>query len=400
MKALKKARILGLCRISIVFVMLLVCAGNVTNSVLLKYGFRDTQRVDQYDQTFSLVGMMNGTAPRPYVYRATLAKVAKHVAEGIEPSLRDKLFRSITKYDSLRNAYFSGIPDAFWTPVVALAYHVMYLVIVLATIFMMLIFYRLARMHGYRFGAALGFMAAFSFVYPLTFQQGGYFYDFVELLGAFAATYFMLRHRLFACTLVVALAAFNKETFFLVPLALFFLHDRSVALSRRMIWLALQLACCVIARAVIMGGYEHNAGAFVEVHILDNLQFWMTPGSYVSFYNLVAKGVFTPSLQNPLILIPAIVFFREAWKSSPRRYRRYFLAAFVPLIPLYACFGFGDEVRALALAFPAVALLALSAAPKFSSIFEPVQGDRIADAEARAARVPLSSDRGMSCAEQ
>ncbi|WP_061135156.1 hypothetical protein [Caballeronia fortuita] len=371
MKVSNKYKLLGFCRFCIVFVMLLICAGNVTNSVLLKYGFRDTQRVDHYDQTFSLVGMMNGTAPRPYVYRSTLAKAAKHAAEMIEPSVRDKLFRSIRKYDSLRNAYFSGVPDAYWTPVTAIAYHLLYLASVLSTIFILLIVYSLARMHDYRFGAALTFMAAFSLIYPLTFQQGGYFYDFAEMLGAFGALYFFLKRRMIVCTVFIAAASFNKETFFLVPVALFFLHDQGVAMPLRIGWLVLQLACCVAGRLYVMSGYAHNAGGFVEVHILDNLRFWMKPGSYLSFYNLVAKGVFTPSLQNPLISIPLYVFFREAWKSASRRYRRYLLAAFLPLVPLYACFGFGDEVRGLPLAFPAIALLTLSAAHRFSSIFEP-----------------------------
>ncbi|SAK91072.1 hypothetical protein AWB78_04887 [Caballeronia calidae] len=397
MNASRKQYVLRFCRFCIVLVMLLICAGNITNSVLLKYGFRDTQQLEHYDETFSLIGMMNGTAPKPYVYRSTLAKIAKRVADDIEPSVQQKLFRSIRKYDSLRNAYFSGVPDARWTPGVAIAYHLMYLAIVLATIFIVLIVYRLARMHGYRFGAALGFTAAFSFIYPLTFQQGGYFYDFAEMLGVFGAMYFLLKRRMVVCTLFVALASFNKETFFLVPVALFFLHDRSIALRPRIGWLALQLACCLIGRQCIMSGYAHNAGGFVEVHILDNLRFWIKPGSYFSFYNLVAKGVFTPSLQNPLLSLPLFVFFREAWKSASPRYRRYFLAAFLPLLPLYACFGFGDEVRGLSLAFPAILLLALGAAPRFSSIFEPAPDLREAlpaakDTQPAAVKLPAAFD--------
>jgi hypothetical protein len=371
MKFLNKIRLLAFCRFSIVLVTLLICTGNVTNNVLLKYGFRDTQNLEGYSETYSLVGMMNGTAPKPFVYRASLAKLAKQAAEAIDPETRQKLFRSIQKFDSLRNAYFSGVPGAFWTPVVAIAYHVMYLAVVLATLFTLLIVYRLARLHDYAFGAALGFVAAFSFVYPLTFQQGGYFYDFPEILGCFAAMYFVLRRRMFLASLSIAVAALNKETFFLVPIALFFLHDKHVPLSRRVAWLVLQVACCLAGRQYLMSGYGQNAGDFVQFHLFDNLRFWSQPASYFKFYNLIAKGVFTPSLQNPLILIPALIFFRHAWKSSPWRYRRYFFAAFLPLVPLFACFGFGDEARNFALAFPAVTLLALGAARNISAIFEP-----------------------------
>jgi hypothetical protein len=375
MISLRNNKLLAFCRFSIVFVALLIGAGNVTNNVLLKYGFRDTQQLAEYDKTFSLVGMMNGTAPRPFVYRSMLAKLAGKATMQIDPARREKFFRSIRKYDSLHQAYFSGVPDTYWTPEVAITYHLMYLAVVLATLFTLLFVYRLARMHGYRFGAALGFLAAFSFVYPLTFQQGGYFYDFPEILGVFGAVYFALKHRMVASTLFIAIASFNKETFFLVPIALFFLHGKEVRLRKRVMWLVIQVACCLFSRHIIMSGYENNAGGFVQYHLLDNLKFWLKPGSWFSFYNLIAKGVFTPSLQNPLLSIPLLVFFRPAWKASPLCYRRYFLAAFLPLLPLFACFGFGDEARNFSLAFPAITLLALGAAHRFSMIFEPVRDE-------------------------
>src|SRR5208337_907038 len=119
-------------------------------------------------------------------------------------------------------AYFQDAPDEFWTPEVAIAYHLIYAAIVLSMLFALLLVYRLARLHGLTFGQATGFLAAFSFVYPLTFQRGGYYFDFVELLGALAACYCVLKGRMFICTLVVAVFSLNKETFFLVPLALFF----------------------------------------------------------------------------------------------------------------------------------------------------------------------------------
>jgi hypothetical protein len=370
-------KLLAFCRFSIVLVALLIGAGNITNNVLLKYGFRDTQQLAEYDKTFSLVGMMNGTAPKPFVYRSMLARLARHATEQIDPARREKLFRSIKKYDSLHQAYFSGVPDPYWTPEVAIAYHLMYLAVVLATLFTLLFVYRLARLHDYRFGEALGFLAAFSFIYPLTFQQGGYFYDFPEILGVFGAVYFGLKQRLILSTLFIAIASFNKETFFLVPIALFFLHEKHVGVRKRIMWLAIQIVCCLVSRHIIMSGYESNAGGIVQHHLLDNLKFWFRPGSWFSFYNLIAKGVFTPSLQNPLISIPLFVFFRQAWKVSPLHYRRYFLAAFLPLLPLFACFGFGDEARNFSLAFPAITLLALGAARRLSTIFEPARKEAV-----------------------
>ncbi|TDV36269.1 hypothetical protein C7405_104178 [Paraburkholderia caballeronis] len=361
-------RVLSFCRFAIVYVMLFVCAGNITNSMLLKWGFRDDQKGD-FAQSYSLVGMMNGDAPKPYVYRSSFPKAAKWLAEQLEPATRDRIFRSITRYDSLHHAYFAGVPDTYWTPTVAIAYHLTYVAIVLATLFALLFVYKLARMHGLSFGHSVGFLAAFSFVYPLTFQRGGYYYDFFEILGVLAACHCVLKRRMLACTLLIAVFSLNKETFFLVPLALLFLHEQDVALTKRVGWLALHLAICVLTRQFIMSGYASNAGDVVEFHALDNLKFWLNPASYLTFYNLIGKGVFTPSLENPLMLVPLTVFFRAAWRGTPTRYRRYFLAALVPVLPLFVLFGFEDEARNFSIVLPAIVLIALHGASRFDTIF-------------------------------
>nr|WKF60394.1 hypothetical protein HUO10_004915 [Paraburkholderia busanensis] len=376
MTSTRHRRLLGFCRFSIVFVLLLVCCGNITNSVLLKWGFRDDQRNADYVHTFALVGMMEGAAPKPYVYRSSMPKATKWLADQFSPALSQKLFKSIKRYDSLHHAYFAGVPDQYWTAEVALAYHAMYFAVMLAMIFTLLIVYRLARMHGFAFSHALGFMVAFSLFYPLTFQKGGYYYDFFEILGAFAVVYCYLKRSMLLATLLVALFSLNKETFFLVPLALFFLHERDVAPGKRFAWLAVQIGICMVTRHFIMSGYEANSGGFVEIHGVENLLFWINPLSYVSFYNVVAKGVFTPSLQNPLIAVPLLVFFLHAWRHSPSLYKRYFLAAALPIAALCACFGFEDEARDAALVFPSLVLIALHGARRFGDIFNGELNDK------------------------
>ncbi len=361
-------RVRAFCRFAIIYVMLFVCAGNITNSMLLKWGFRDTQKFD-YAHSYSLVAMMNGDAPKPFVYRASFLQAAKWLTERLDLAVQEKIFKSITRYDSLRHAYFTGVPDKYWTPVVAITYHLTYIAVVLSALFALLFVYKLARLHNLTFGQATGFLAAFSFVYPLTFQQGAYYYDFIELLGVLGACYFLLKRRLLVCTLFVALFSLNKETFFLVPLALFFLHDSGVSLTKRFSWLAVQLAFCLTARHYIMSGYDTNAGGIVEFHFWENLKFWLNPKSYFVFYNLIGKGIFTPSLQNPLMLVPLVVFFRVAWRTTPARYRYYFFAAFLPVLLLFMFFGYLDEARNFSIAFPAIVLIALHGARRFGDIF-------------------------------
>nr|WP_230942234.1 hypothetical protein [Burkholderia stagnalis] len=363
-----RKNVAAFCRFAIVYVMLFICAGNVTNSMLLKWGFRNDQG-GNFATSYSLVGMMNGDAPKPFVYRSSFPKAAKWLAERLDSEKQQKIYRSITRHDSLRNAYFTSVPSEYWTPVVAITYHLTYIAIVLSALFALLLVYKLARLHGMSFGQSVGFLAAFSFIYPLTFQQGGYYYDFFEILGALGACYFLLRQRMMACTLLIAIFSLNKETFFLVPLALFFLHDSDVAPWKRFGWLAAQLAICFATRRFIMSGYADNDGDFVAFQLWSNLKFWVNPASYLSFYNLIGKGIFTPSLENPLMLVPLAVFFRAAWRNTPTRYRRYFLAAFVPVVPLFLLFGCRDEARNFSVVFPAIILIALHGASRFNAIF-------------------------------
>ncbi len=363
------ARLLVFCRFSIVLVMISICAGNITNSFLLKWSFRDDQKGD-FSRSYSLVGMMAGEAPKPYVYRSALARASKALAERLPAETRDKLHRSILRYDSLHKAYFRGVPDGIWTPVVSIAYHLVYLAIVLSTALSLLLIYRLARLNSLTFAQALSFVVAASLIYPLTFQQGGYYYDFLELLGALLACYLTLKRQPFLATVAVAVFSLNKETFFLVPLALFFLRDRGDSLLRRCAWTMCQLAACFATRQIIMSGYEGNAGGMVEFHLVDNLLFWLNPKSWLGFYNLVGKGILTPSLQNPLLLVPLVAFFREAWRLAPNPYRAYLVAAVGSVLPLFLLFGFHDEARNFSTAFPSIVLIALCGATSFGRIFE------------------------------
>lgn len=362
-----KPWVLAFSRFSIVLMTLLVCAANVTNSLLLKWGLRDGQ--DDFAHSFSLYGMMNGLAPKPYVYRSAFPQVVKWIVNRLGPDIQAALYKPILQHDLLRPQYFIGVPGKYWTPVVALTYYATYFTMVGAMILTLWLIFRLARSHALTLAQSLGVVVAFSFLYPLTFQQGGYYYDFIELLGVFLACYCFLNRWMVACTLCIALFSFNKETFFLVPLALFFLYERDVPLRARVGWLAVQLACCLASRHVIMGGYGANAGGVVVFLLYDNLRYWADPKTYFTFYNLVGKGIPMPGIENPLILIPLVVFLHAGWRQTNVRYRRYFHAAFWPLAVLFVFFGFHDEVRVFSLAFPALVLIALNGVGRFGAIF-------------------------------
>jgi hypothetical protein len=203
-------------------------------------------------------------------------------------------------------------------------------------------------------------MVAVSFIFPLFFQRSCLFYDFIEFAGVFGTVCFFLEDWMLPCTLWIVAFAFVKETFFLVPLGLAFLHKDGTPMKKRAGWAAVQILLCLAARRFIMCGFEQNPGSIVEFHLWDNLAFWLSPQYWLDLNNLVGPGIYLPRLENPLFLIPIALFSWRSWRLSAPRWRRYFLAAFLPLFALFVPFGYADTFRVFSLAFPAMTLIALS----------------------------------------
>lgn len=355
-------------RLAITLLLVLIASANITNSVLLRWGFKDRQPLDRYATSFSLVGMMDGTAPRPFVFRAQTAMVLKQLVLALPPEKVERLHRSITRYDSLRNAYFPGIPDEHWTPITSLTYHLMYLLVTLSVMGALWLIHRIGLQQGLSWSRSLGLTTTFSFVYPLTFQQGAFYYDFFELLAAVALVHGWWAGRFWQVGLAVALGSINKETFFLLVAALWWLTPTQAHQHRRWTWLMPMLLASLYARSVITE--TGTTGATVEQHLWANLTFWINPLSWLSFDNIAAKGVLTPSIQNPLLLIPLMTLLIAGWKNSPAPVRSHTTAIMAILLPLFLAFGYKDEFRALALAFPALIMLGTHATQEFASLID------------------------------
>jgi hypothetical protein len=355
----------ALSRISILTIFILIATGNITNSLLMKFGFED--QPEHAGKHATLVEMMNGTAARPFVYRSAIARLDSWAADKFDKSWPEFARSGVVEH--LHHVYFADVIDTAWTPPVATAYVLMYFLIVASTAAGLSFVWRLARFRGLSFAQATGFMVAFSFLFPLFFQRSVFFYDFIEFAGVFGACYFFLEEWMLPCTLWIFAFAFVKETFFLVPVGLFFLHSDGTTVRKRAGWAAVQITLCLLARHFIMQGFDQNPGGMVEFHLWGSIAFWLSPQYWLDLNNLVGPGIFLPRLENPLLLIPIVLFARRAWQLSGSRWRRYFLGAFLPLLALYIPFAFADMFRNFSLAFPAMTLIALSSATNLDALF-------------------------------
>jgi hypothetical protein len=327
---------------SLLYFTVAACTANVTNSFFLKWGFRDQHGVGAFD----LVSIIERTAPKPFVYRGLVPAQVDRFVNSLNEEARQKAYRKITRSNALKNHYFPDVPNELWTPRFALDFHILYL-LVLASFALTLVVLRRIYLHFHpddQSGALLS-IVVFSFVYPLTFQSGGFFYDWFELLGTAVIFYLYVTRRKNWATVALFATSFNKETAFLLAFGLYFLNEDAESHARRLARLAAQLLLCLASRAIIMKGYESNPGASVEFHLLENLRFWLNPVSYLKFDNGLALGVFTPNAQNVLLLPILVIWFRRGWQKVDASIKRLIKVELVLLLPLFVLFGFQDEIR-------------------------------------------------------
>lgn len=359
-----RSQILRVSRASLLFLIVSIVAGNISNSFLLKWGFRDGP-----EAKYGLLQMMDGTASRPFVYRSLLPRTIYQTVAMIPEETQVKLHQSILRFDALYASYFNRVPRDAWQPQISISFHVTYLVLVVAVMLALLLVFKLGRINGLDEFQSLGLVIGFGLLLPLVFQRGGYFYDFIELLGGLTVALLVIRQRMAVATLAIGVFSLNKETFFLFALAMFFLQEPTRPIWQRVAWTTLQAGVSLAGRHFIMSGFAQNPGGVVEFHLVGNLLFWLSPLNYLEFDNLIGRGIFTPKLQNPLIAVPLALFFVAAWRASPRHYRQYLLASFVLVLPLFLLFGYRDEWRNFSIMFPALVLIACYGVSQVREIF-------------------------------
>ena len=282
----------------VLFIAFTIFAGNVTNSFLLKWGFRE-----DFEPPL-VIAILEGVAKKPFVFRSVLPLMYLIV---------------------------------FWSFFVTL-------------IFIYLIADNLTK-KGFKF--SLLTTCLFSVIYPLTFQNGGYFYDFIELLGLFAGVYYFLSGRMFLSTFVLFLASFNKETTFLFALFLFFLYSQEKTIRYRIKWTSIQTTVCLVGYFYLQWRYASSPGNIVEKHLSENLLYWFNPISYIQFSNLIGKGVATPDMNSIFFLVPFLSWLKSGWSISSSNRRYFLMSSFLVSFALLFFFGFKNEIRNLSLAFPA-----------------------------------------------
>ena len=341
-------------RFGLLLFVLLACTANVTNSFFLKWGFRDGGGTE----TFSLEGMIAGKAPKPFVYRSTIPHLVDRGLASLSEETLAAAFGKINQSNSLKQHYFPAIPEASWTPRLAVAYHVMYFLVAISFLAALCYLRKIVLVYWPdEFSGSILSILLFSLLYPSLFHAGGYYYDFFELLGTTASTFYCLRQRPMTATMILALTAWNKETAFLMSFGYWFLHADTTPRRVKYMYLIAQASSCLIIRHFIVSRFEANSGATVTLGLLSNVAHWLNPVSYMKFDNVYAVGIHTPRIQNVLIVLGLFTWVRAGWQDAPDEIKKFALGILVPTALLFMLFGFEDELRNLSLCLPALFII-------------------------------------------
>lgn len=198
---------------------------------------------------------------------------------------------------------------------------------------------------------------------PQTFVLGGYLYDFAELALLTAALAALWQRRLGWFAAWFLLGVIHKETalLWLVPAAMVWWPE----LPRR------TLVSYLGALGVVGGGlvlaivraHADNPGQSIELHLLQNLGFWVWWPTYIATMDGYAPGILVPRGGNLLHLFLVGFLVGRGWPLASRELRAALGSLAALHVPLFLAFGYYDEIRALGPLFPGLYLLGCHVVP-------------------------------------
>jgi len=350
-------------------VLLLVSAASF-NGFYDKWSFRDEPL------RFSAERMMDGTADRPFVYRQMNPWIARTVSdatpEAVKAFVQAKARYGETRSDLGPDIIIHEPPDAFWR------YTVLYFltfaewfaaVAMLATL--------CARYTGLAAGTAAA--SIFALLFPLLLSQGGYFYDFPEILCLSAAAYCAARGWVLPLAVVALIATTNKETMvFFLPTLLPFLAAR-IGGVRALATLGGLSVLAAGVYLVIRNHYAANPGVPAEFHMWENVRFYLNPLNLVAMEETYGLPLYRAySLAGVALLL---IVGWAGWRGAPKIVRGHVTLALIVNLPLFFVFAYRAEMRNLSLTFVGWTLLAAFAIREWISA--PANAEPRLPAEAR-----------------
>lgn len=283
-------------------------------------------------------GVVDRTGPRPFVTRALMPSLIRVLGNRLpEKRLRALLAPLEAVGFRLRHPARQGRVDlADWAIWVWLA--LFSLVLLGEGIHRVLV-------HYYR-GPPLLFdltAAGAILLWPILVAYSSYLIDVFTPTLVVWTLYLAIRRRWTAYHLLLLVAAFHKETMVLIPMALAYLYFRQPPWPRFLGTVAIQVIVVLGIRVYLAWLFRENPGGAIEFHLLDHnlsLNVWR---------------MFAPRLILLVALLGGLVL--KDLGQKPRGIKALAIVA-LPLLALAVPFGYIDEIRQYAEAYPGLVCLA------------------------------------------
>lgn len=322
------------------FVVLLLAAAASFNGFYDKWGFRDGV------YRFSAEKMFAGDAQRPFVYRQLNVRIADTLAEATPDRLKPSLQRVLTvKTGESRmgpDRVLTADPDWF------LKYTALYYLTFLQWLIALLVMTALCMRYSSAY-AAVSAVVVFALLFPVLLSQGGFFYDFPEIMFFAIAAYVASRGWLPLLAISALLAVFNKETIvFFLPTLLAFLLPRYGFWKSTLILGGLSIATAA-TYLWIAHNYADNPGGSVEFHLFRNIRFYGNPLNLFAIEETYGLPLFRAySIVGVAFLCLVGI---AGWIAAPKIIRLHVLLALLVNLPLFAVLAYRAELRNLSLTF-------------------------------------------------
>ncbi|HYG45728.1 MAG TPA: hypothetical protein VEA17_22605 [Bordetella sp.] len=331
-------------------------------------GFYTKWRLNDGHRSLGLSYMVEGTAARPYVYRQLVPSMANALQALLPPSTVARVSERLSEPRRVNSR--SGLAMRYAAsealqPAVTLRYHIVYYLTFMALVASLYVMRRLCLVMGASRPAATAAPAILALLMPFLLTEGGYFYDYTEMLFMMGAV-LLAAHtdtaavvRVAALLLLSVLATWNKEAFFwFVPALYPLLRQRMARPSAAAATAALLLVCGCVYLAM-RWRYAGNPGSTVDFQLWDSLRFYLDPGNWLRTES--TYGVLLPRGFSIVTVLVIVGVAYQAWHRLSAAMRQHALAALAINVPLFVLFCSPGEMRNLSMLYPTFLVLAAQA---------------------------------------
>jgi hypothetical protein len=305
------------------------------------------------DQRYGLAEILDGTAARPYVYSQFIPTVANWLDRTVPQSTKDWIYGNIQDTTPIQNAIatskLAGDPKFFFR------YWTVYTLIFLSAWLAVVAMYLVCKALGAPRLVCLLAPSIVILLFPWIETLGGYFYDYPDLAFLALAVWISLRYPWWLLIPVVALGAWNRESFILIIPALYPLLRQRTSRPQAITAIA---AMAVTGIAVIAGLYHQfhqNYGFMLASRWRVQLSYFVYPAHYFKMEATYGIPFFRLYSVIPYILMVWTVW--RGWRRLPKVIQRHAQLAAAMSFPYCFLFCMPAETRELSALYIALLLI-------------------------------------------